>query len=90
MDFNELEFKQDGTLTKASIRKIEEAGEGRNGTRSFNEVTGETTVVASVGGTMITYVEDGDTRDKGEEVETLDESAIRAFDASNQADGEES
>lgn len=87
MESKELEYKQDGTLTKASIKMIEESGAARGGTRSFNEVTGETVVVTSWNGEVITYTEDGDTRDKSDEVESLDEGWIDTARAENVVDG---
>lgn len=78
MELKDLEFKKDGTLTKATIRQIEESGEARNGTRSFNEVTGETMVVVPVGGVIVTYIEEGDTREKVEQVRSVDNPEQRA------------
>lgn len=81
----DADFKQDGNLRKASVDKINEASTGRRGgERSFNEVTGETTVTTTFGGQTVTFVEDGDTREPREPSAT--DSAIRAMDNANEAE----
>lgn len=59
---SDADFKQDGTLRKDAVKRIEEGAPPRGGQRSFNEVTNETTVTTTLGGQTVTYVEDGDTR----------------------------
>lgn len=60
----DADFKQDGNLRKDAARRIAENVPARGAERSFNEVTGETTVTTVVDGRAVTFTEDGDTRGK--------------------------
>ena len=84
-ELTEADFKKDGGLRKDTIRRIEDEAPARGGSRSFNEITNETTVVTSVGGKTVTFVEEGDTRSKGHPRETGMDSLARAFDDANEA-----
>lgn len=64
--FSEDDYKKDGGLKKAAVRRLEDEAPARGSARSFNEVTGETTVTTTLGGQTVTYVEDGDTTDKAD------------------------
>lgn len=58
---DESDFKKDGTLRKDAIRRIEEGAPSRGTERSYNEVTGSTTVTTTVDGQTVTFEEEGDT-----------------------------
>lgn len=61
---DDSDFRKDGTLRKDAARRIAENVPARGAQRSFNEVTGETTVTTVVDGRTVTFTEDGDTRGK--------------------------
>lgn len=78
VELTDADFKKDGDLRKDAIRRIKDNAPARSGERSFNEVTGETTVTTVVGGQTVTFTEDGDTR--GEPRARATDSAIEAMD----------
>lgn len=77
-ELTDADFRKDGNLRADAVRRIEENASPRGAERSFNEVTGETTVTTTVGGKTVTFTEDGDTRSKGRPQETAMDSLARA------------
>lgn len=74
----EADFRKDGNIRADAARRIEENVSPRGAERSYNEVTGETTVTTTVGGQTVSFVETGDTRSKGRPQETAMDSLARA------------
>jgi hypothetical protein len=58
----DADFKKDGDLRADAVRRIEDNAPARGAERSFNEVTGKTTVTTVVDGRAVTFEQDGDTR----------------------------
>lgn len=58
----DADFRKDGNIRKDTARRIAENVPARAAERSFNEVTGETTVTTVVDGRTVTFTEDGDSR----------------------------
>jgi hypothetical protein len=78
VELTDADFRKDGNLRKDAVRRIEENAPPRGGERSYNEVTGETTVTTTVGGQTVTFVEEGDTRGRSKRGETGMDSLARA------------
>ena len=78
---SDADFKKDGGLRKDAIRRIEENVSPKGGERSYNEVTGETTVTTTVGGQVVTFTEEGDTRGPRQKETAMDSLARAADDA---------
>ena len=70
--FSEEDYRKDGSLKVAAVRRMEESVSPRGSSRSYNEVTGETTVTTVLGGSTVTFVQDGDHTDEGDIRETGD------------------
>lgn len=64
--FNEEDFRKDGNLKVSAVRRMEESVSPRGSSRSYNEVSGETTVTTVLDGQTVTFVQDGDKREDSE------------------------
>jgi len=87
MEIGEGDFKKDGSLRAAKVKEIQERASGKSAERSFNEVTGKTTVTTTVGGHAVTFEEEGDTRGS-ERRSNANDGLARAFDRAVDADSE--
>lgn len=86
LELTDADFRKDGNIRAAKAREINENVSGKATERSFNELTNETTVTTTVGGQVVTFVEDGDTR--SDEQRSATDGIIEAFDRAVEKDSE--
>lgn len=85
LTLDDLEFRKDGELRAASRREIMDSLPRGADNVSYNEVTGESTVVATVEGKTVTFMVEGDLRPDTKGAERGTDSAIRAMDNAQKA-----
>lgn len=81
------DFRKDGNLRADTVRRIKEGAPARGAERSFNEVTGQTTVTTTVGGVAVTFTEEGDTRGEGKRAAGMDSLARASENAEERKNG---